>query len=418
MSYSGIRIKEGVSMTIIADWLLACSILLYSYRGNIGALTAIFSFIVRFSTGKLKYAKTSNLQKAWIGFILVFAITDYLIRNINFEFYAFVGYIIAILCIVFLEAENIERLFKYVYRFSIFVAFTVILQFVFPSIFKQIARIVMPINVYSSIVRREASGYITGLTREVSYTALFLTFGLIYTFYKSKSRDKYIICIFWMVLLFVSGKKSQPLFAVIAILLGTYFQSKNIGKHMKTIFKIILVILVLICAYPIWSKISVLSRIVFFIESLSTGVDFIGLTSGRIVIYARALELWHQNKMLGIGWENFRNIGAYGSSEYTTWFNGFDIHNCYLQILCETGIIGLVLFAILFIITTVNIIKMLRIQSKTNDNIKLAATYYCFFWLLALSEPSFYTDAYVIMLFVMISFIFNKKTFGQNVYAE
>ena len=106
---NGITAKNKISMTFVADLLLACSILLYSYRGNIGAIVAIFSFVLRFSNGKIKYIKMSNLQKAWMLFILIFAITDYLFRNKNFEFYAFSGYITAISCVIFIRKENVER---------------------------------------------------------------------------------------------------------------------------------------------------------------------------------------------------------------------------------------------------------------------------------------------------------------------
>lgn len=398
---------KKISIPMLADILLALSVYLYSYRGNVGAIVALISFIIRFSNGKIRKPKLSNTQFCWVAFIAVFAVIDYLVRNLNYEFYVFVGYIIAISCILFLEEDNYYCILKHLYAISIFVALTVIVQFISPGLWASMARFVMPSRVYESMLRRGTNGYITGLTREVSYAALFLVFGFFYKIFMDKGKYKNYKAIIWLILLFITGKKAQPVFALIAVFMVSYLQSKNIKKHMKAIFGLVLFTVIIYISYPIWSKMSSLERIVSFVEGFGQGQDINGLMSGRIVIYTRAIELWSNNRFIGIGWENFRNLGAYGGSEYTTWFKGFDVHNCYLQILCESGIIGLCLFTVLFSITIYGLIIILR---KVNfEEVKFSSAYFFFFWLLAFSEPCLYTDAYVIILFISLGILFTKK---------
>lgn len=57
------------------------------------------------------------------------------------------------------------------------------------------------------------------------------------------------------------------------------------------------------------------------------------LTSGRMGLWKTALELFKENPVFGIGWEQFMNHNTYEH----------DVHNTYLQWLCESGMVGFVL---------------------------------------------------------------------------
>lgn len=397
--------RKSVTITLgqMADFLLVLSIFSFAYRGNFGGIVAIISLIVRIIKGKFVKTNANKMLLFWILYLLVFPICLYIIRNKNFEFYAFMGYVLSLSILIFANELDYERIFKYIYVGSIFIAFSVLLQFLSPKIFYSISKIIMSSNVYTSVINRSSTGYVTGLTREVSYAALFLFIGLLYSIFIKKNI---VISFVWLGILFLTGKKAQPIFAIIAICIVLYSQTKNLKKHLKILCGIIAGLLVVVVSFPLWKNISFLERLVTFIENIKNGSDIIGLTSGRTVIYERAIELWRQNKWFGIGWENFRNIGAYGSSAYTTWFNHFDVHNCYLQILCETGIIGAAIFLFVLIPTLIYAIKILR--KNPTQYIKFSVAYFIFFWIFALTEPCLYTDSYIIFFALALSFILKK----------
>lgn len=127
--------------------------------------------------GKFIKATANKILLLWSLYLLVFPIGLYIVRNINFEFYAFMGYILSFSILIFANELNYEHIFKYIYIGAIFIALSVLLQFLLPGIFDSIAKIVMPNNVYTSVINRNSTGYVTGLTREVSYAALFLFVG-------------------------------------------------------------------------------------------------------------------------------------------------------------------------------------------------------------------------------------------------
>lgn len=67
-----------------------------------------------------------------------------------------------------------------------------------------------------------------------------------------------------------------------------------------------------------------------------------GTLSGRTLLYSLALSFFRRNPLLGIGWGKFRGYTQGIFSQYST--STYEVHNVYLQLLCETGIIGLVTF--------------------------------------------------------------------------
>jgi O-antigen ligase len=61
---------------------------------------------------------------------------------------------------------------------------------------------------------------------------------------------------------------------------------------------------------------------------------------GRDQLWTQAMTYFRANKWLGIGWTNFKNIFT---------LRGTHVHNIYIQLLCETGIIGFSIFAFFFV---------------------------------------------------------------------
>jgi O-antigen ligase len=84
--------------------------------------------------------------------------------------------------------------------------------------------------------------------------------------------------------------------------------------------------------------------------------------TGRIAIYRSAIDLWLSNPVFGIGLGNF-NYYTDNSFHYQPSVP----HNVYLEILCETGIIGFLLWAAAFSTILWNTIKAFRSVDKYPD---------------------------------------------------
>jgi O-antigen ligase len=88
----------------------------------------------------------------------------------------------------------------------------------------------------------------------------------------------------------------------------------------------------------------------------SSGAD---ISSGRDILYQKAWKLYQQEPMLGIGANNFAKISNMGTS----------VHNTYLQVLCEEGLLRFPLFIIplliIFFKTVKEIFKNRIIESRS-----------------------------------------------------
>ena len=90
---------------------------------------------------------------------------------------------------------------------------------------------------------------------------------------------------------------------------------------------------------PQFKEIDFLYRYVRTIENLVNGYDF---TSGRTGLYALAIEGFRSSPLFGIGFDQFYTL----VNPLLTDIEGKvmqDTHNIYLQMLCETGLVGTVL---------------------------------------------------------------------------
>ena len=101
----------------------------------------------------------------------------------------------------------------------------------------------------------------------------------------------------------------------------------------------LLLLWVFIRFLPQFREIDVFYRYVRTVENLVNGYDF---TSGRTGLYALAIEGFRSAPVFGIGFDKFYTL----VNPLLTDIEGNvmqDAHNIYLQMLCETGIVGTVL---------------------------------------------------------------------------
>ncbi len=111
------------------------------------------------------------------------------------------------------------------------------------------------------------------------------------------------------------------------------------------------------------------------------------VSSGRTDLWRKAYSLFRENPITGIGWEQFMNHNTYEH----------DVHNTYLQWLCEAGIIGFILLAVpMFLICFIIFKQTLRFTNsdKVSDTAKLlnhvAISMQAFYLFVNLIDPAYY----------------------------
>lgn len=248
-----------------------------------------------------------------------------------------------------------------------------------------------------------------GLTGHYSTNGIYLSFGIgaalaAYLAYsKGFWRKASLVCIVFCIgALLLIGKRAHLVFSLGACFL-IYWVSNN-QNHSKRIVKIFGGIIIgggaLVIAINQMPALS--NTFDRFVETFSSG-DFL---MSRGLFYVEAVEQFKANPIFGIGWRAMM-------SEVI----GLDVHNIYLQLLAENGILGFMFYIGMLIYGMVISIKEFSWSSKNRDKVStdsyaiLAfATFYMFFFSVygMTGNPLYDEQTYYVL---MISF-------GAIIYAH
>lgn len=138
----------------------------------------------------------------------------------------------------------------------------------------------------------------------------------------------------------------------VAILLAIYFYIKNIRYLRKSVLFIIIILGLVF----LFKKIDDFRRPLSVFKSIISGeyTDDI-----RIEMFTKAIEAFKSNPITGTGLGNFRGI-----------WHTHEVHNTFLAILAETGLLGFISFCVLFIWFFIRIVfKLVRKISRKIDYI-------------------------------------------------
>lgn len=147
--------------------------------------------------------------------------------------------------------------------------------------------------------------------------------------------------VFLLTLLLV-GRRGELIAAIFCFTLLGFLMCSKKQRMFLLLFgslAVALIVVLFIVFLPQLKQIRVLYRYVITIENLLNGWD---ITSGRTELYAIAFDAFLKHPIWGIGLDQFHTLipleflAVHGADVE-------DVHNIYLQFLCETGIVGTVL---------------------------------------------------------------------------
>lgn len=166
---------------------------------------------------------------------------------------------------------------------------------------------------------------------------------------RSKRILPYAASVLLLIAALLTGKKAVLICAVAAFtltILVLYGSRKQIVRCMAFLILLIIFTVIFIIISINNPNSQIFFRFNSFFSSIFDGSSF---DSGRFRLYKIAFDEWQENKLFGIGWRNFNSTLTTKYGMYT----GHEVNCDYLQFLCETGIIGL-------LISLFPIIAMLR----------------------------------------------------------
>lgn len=221
-------------------------------------------------------------------------------------------------------------------------------------------------------------GQYPGITFHTSANGIYLGIATIFFFcflMDDFSKKKWFSCnailfLFSLGALLLTGKRGHLLFGMAAIAVLYIIRNK------RTIpFQIIQLF------YIGAAGIAAMLVLALFIPELMTTFSRIAemgensdITNGRLPMYALAVRYWSTHPLLGTGWGTYKYIYA-DNIVATDGYALKDAHNVYIQLLCETGIVGILFFLTLFFAL---LVFTVRLELRVQDNRELSEKYSAF----------------------------------------
>ncbi|WP_301109825.1 O-antigen ligase [Sporosarcina sp.] len=181
---------------------------------------------------------------------------------------------------------------------------------------------------------------------------IFVLFNSLFFFYFLDRRHKVgtILTIITIVLTFSRG----GFIAIGLPLLISWIAFENKGKA-KRLYGVVLISLILPFIVNFLFKIDVWK--IINARFLAVGDD---RGSGRFEIWENALRIFADHPLFGVGIYNFQQYNLH-------YFSDFHYpHNTFLEVLVESGIVGLVLFLTLFLILLVKLYELQKAKPETH----------------------------------------------------
>ncbi len=259
---------------------------------------------------------------------------------------------------------------------------------------------------FASVVRRASTRFVCGFSTNPGFSAGYIACGIMALTATVRGRSslslvKILLFAFLGIAMLFTAKRGHVLFLFMAVVICYLLPMKGrqvVARYWK-LFLLGLVGMALFIAFE-----DSLANIPFVGRAITTVTDYMGgldVSSNRSKLWTQALDLFHAHPWIGIGWGDYRTtlVGQKG------FFSDFDVHDIYLQLLCETGITGLVLFVAFFVFFWGVTRKLYRLCLAASDPVlrslvpvlHFSILYQTFFLLYGITGNVIYDQHYQIM---------------------
>ena len=251
--------------------------------------------------------------------------------------YILLGFSIVVLSLMEVGDRQFETIRKLCIVIGMITAIGCIIQAINPGFFYSIGSIFLNSSWLAQTKRFAAWGMYAGFTYQTGTSANLIVFAIISLLSKPADNaklNKILILVVLYIGLILTAKRMLLLIALVLPLIcslcNTKAENKNIANKLIALVAVLVVLIIAFSALlPNLSSITVVKRLFYNDSDL-------GYSSNRVDYYRMAWNLFKGSPVLGIGWGKFAAITEIGTS----------VHNVFIQLLCETGMIGFTIFII------------------------------------------------------------------------
>lgn len=306
-------------------------------------LLSATALLLHFVTNRRFACKRFGLELAWAPFFVLFFIHSFIYGVANLTL--LVVYTLLFLCMYVAAGERswVTSCLRVLAAFAAFHAFCTIIFWLVPALYP-------PVKSAFFSGSYMARDYRSGFTAHYSTNSIYLSLGLVsWACGLVGSREKVrikdlMLSLMLLLALFLTTKRGPLVASVAAIVISCLFVNRKIftGTMLKTLtVAAIAVIAVGVLATFVPAVQATLERFIELSDD-ETG-------NGRSYLYDCAWSMFYAKPLLGCGWGTYSKYVAttsLGAMYSNLGFSSMSAHNVYLQLLAETGVIGLAAFVL------------------------------------------------------------------------
>lgn len=301
---------------------------------------------------------------------------------------------------------------------GIVTAASVYLEKLSPGILFSTVYQLYPLPYQETLMRQvQSNNYYSGIFPEVSITAGVICLAVFVLLVRKRKR--YFEISFLVISLIFVGKRAHFFVACLVIFFDYWFFS---GKKRKLAHVLKLAALGVVAALLLWALIrligesSQLNRMVNLVLSLfaeQSESSANQVTSGRYSSFLQAWEWFRQSPLRGKGWYYFQR------NYYNEYLGTYlvNVHNIYLQLLCEGGILGLAGFIVPALATFATAVKQAlacQEDSLLRVPMEFAMCYQLFFLIYGVSGVQFDQPFYYTFYFISVMLTFGGVGWNEK----
>ena len=277
----------------------------------------------------------------WIPFILVVVANCFTYENMAKSYMLLYFIFLFMIANPYINSFNFEGLIKWIKIMGVIGIVGIVIQIFAPSVYNLLIHYLFSSEGVDYVNTYAGRGYYSGFFHQVGDAAFYVSASIIAFLYFSDYKYKKYVLLALFIGLFLLSKRSLVIAIVFSVLVTYLITGSNIAKKNGRVAKVLLVAIVFVYLLKILSGIFIDIK---FFEKMAYSLDFLSegdingllLQSGRLDLYDFAKQLFQDNFLTGIGWGEFIEK----SSMVDPGGHNTSVHNVYLQLLCETGVIG------------------------------------------------------------------------------
>ena len=334
-------------------------------------------------------------------YIILFLILHFLLvpfKSPSFLLGTLTTFLIAIALIQKVEYEVIERWIIILGCIQLFFGLWNFLSF---SSLISVFQYVLPKNVLLSMQEFHADGRNTGINSQTSPLAFYLVqlLGVLFIKYRYKINLRLIfISLVVLLVIFTTSRRGALVYTFLGmfscwVIIRKYSFIKIImigGITLLSVFASVLVLKELGLDFEVFDRFDISAVNLMDYDSINE------LSSSRLSLIVHAYHFFSERPLLGQGFKFFFET------------KGQDVHNTYLQFLCESGIIGTCMLLSFFLYNLTKTVSMIKRYVRVPKDIVYSFYGQFFFLIMCFIENPFSDRYFFLSYMIAISLMYSR----------